>query len=380
MRVLMISKTAIGAAYRRKLAPLVQQGVELMVVVPPYWRDDAGLRVLLERSADTGLTLAVEPMALNGHFHVHFYPLLSRRLRQFRPHLVHVDEEPYNFATLHAFVLAHRVGAQTLFFTWQNIAKRYPPPFSWMERYCYRRAAGAIAGNADAARVLQGKGYAGPLWTIPHYSVGLDPAVFYRRATPTEPQRPFTVGWFSGRLREFKGVHLLLQAVAALQDDTRVEIAGWGPEATRLQALAAQLGLEGRFQIHGRIASDQIPAFASRLDVAVMPSLSTPQWKEQFGRMLVEAMACEVPVVGSDSGEIPHVIGDAGLIFPEGDVQALAGCLRRLRDDPGLRRELAARGLTRVRSRYTQDQIAAQTVAVYRQILGWGQGSGPADP
>ena len=61
------------------------------------------------------------------------------------------------------------------------------------------------------------------------------------------------------------------------------------------------------------------------MDVSVLPSLTRPNWKEQFGRTLAEAMSCETPVIGSDSGEIPHVIGDAGLIFKEGDAQALAG-------------------------------------------------------
>jgi glycosyltransferase involved in cell wall biosynthesis len=79
-------------------------------------------------------------------------------------------------------------------------------------------------------------------------------------------------------------------------------------------------------------------------------------------------MACEVPVVGSDSGEIPHVIGDAGLVHPEGDVPALTAHLRRLRDDPDLREELAARGLARARAKYTQERIAAQTAAAYRTI------------
>ncbi len=86
----------------------------------------------------------------------------------------------------------------------------------------------------------------------------------------------------------------------------------------------------------------------------------------------MEAMACEVPVVGSNSGEIAHVIGDAGLLFPEGDVSALTASLRRLRDDPGLGRRLARRGLERVRIRYTQEQIAAQTVAAYKQVMGGG--------
>jgi len=103
--------------------------------------------------------------------------------------------------------------------------------------------------------------------------------------------------------------------------------------------------------------------------VLVVPSRTRPNWKEQFGRVIVEAMACGVPVIGSSSGAIPDVIGDAGLIVPEGDRAALAGALRGLMSDPDRRRDLAERGRARVLARYTQAQVAAQTVDVYRSML-----------
>src|SRR5436305_9013059 len=95
-----------------------------------------------------------------------------------------------------------------------------------------------------------------------------------------------------------------------------------------------------------------------KMDVFVLPSLTRPNWKEQFGRVLVEAMACETPVIGSRSGEIPRVIGDAGLLFQEGNVQELAARVRRLLDDPTLYAQLAAQGRQRVLERYTQERIA----------------------
>jgi len=101
----------------------------------------------------------------------------------------------------------------------------------------------------------------------------------------------------------------------------------------------------------------------------VLPSRTSSHWVEQFGRVLIEAMACGVAVVGSDSGEIPHVIGDAGLIFPEGDVAALRKQLARLQGNQALRRELGARGRARVMAHYTQAQVARDTVAFYRELI-----------
>ena len=80
-------------------------------------------------------------------------------------------------------------------------------------------------------------------------------------------------------------------------------------------------------------------------------------------------MACGVVLVGSTSGEIPHVVGEAGLIFPEGDVAALRERLARLQGDAQLRYELAQRGRQRVLAEYTQAQVAAATFQVYQEML-----------
>ena len=90
-------------------------------------------------------------------------------------------------------------------------------------------------------------------------------------------------------------------------------------------------------------------------DALVLPSLSTPRWKEQFGRVLPEAMACGVPVVGSSSGNIPAMIGDAGIIVPEGDSRAIAAALRSLADDPDLYARLRAAGRKRVEEQLSID-------------------------
>jgi glycosyltransferase involved in cell wall biosynthesis len=94
-----------------------------------------------------------------------------------------------------------------------------------------------------------------------------------------------------------------------------------------------------------------------------------PNWKEQFGRVLIEAMACEVPVIGSDSGEIPNVIGPAGLIFPEDDAETLRKHIQSLMDDEKVRDELSKSGLQRVLANYTQEKVADKTVSVYRKMM-----------
>jgi len=366
MRVLMVSKACLLGTYQRKLEEIVRfPDVELMVVVPPSWHD--GSRVVrLERVHTRGYELVVEPVAFNGNFHLHFYPRLGRRLRAFTPDVVHVDEEPYNLATFHALRLARRVGARVLWFSWQNLNRRYPFPFWLIERYALRHADYAIAGSQGAGTVWRQKGYTGPLAVIPQF--GVDPDIFTPRPGPRDPARGFLVGYV-GRLVPEKGVDVLLEAVAGIGAAWQLAVVGAGPERGRLEARALALGLQDRVSFEGDIPSVRMPAFYRALDVLVLPSRSRPNWVEQFGRVLVEAMACGVPVVGSDCGEIPNVIGDAGLTFPEGDVEALREHLMHLTRDHDLWTGLARRGRERVLVSFTQAQVATQTVAVYREMM-----------
>ncbi|OGO45057.1 MAG: hypothetical protein A2W37_00810 [Chloroflexi bacterium RBG_16_63_12] len=177
----------------------------------------------------------------------------------------------------------------------------------------------------------------------------------------------FTIG-FAGRLVPEKGVDILLRAVAQLPGTTRVHIAGSGPERNRLQRLVVQLGLRERVTIDALISSTQMPDYYAQLDCLVLPSRTRPGWKEQFGRVLIEAMACGIPVIGSTCGELPNVIGDAGLTFPEEAVEALTARLRELMSNPALRESLAARGRARMLAQYTQKRVAEETVAVYRSL------------
>jgi glycosyltransferase involved in cell wall biosynthesis len=364
MRVLMLSKACIVGAYQRKLEELARlPEMALTVVVPPSWRDERGV-LKLERQHTTGYKLVVEPMVLNGHFHLHFYPGLGKHMQRVQPELVHIDEEPYNLATAHTLWLARRVGARSIFFSWQNIQRHYPVPFRLLERYVLRHAAYGITGSREADRVWRAKGYRGPTAIIPQF--GVDPETF-RPATKVSRQE-FIIGYV-GRLVEEKGVDLLLDALAGLEGRWRANVLGSGPAGDALRAQTRQLGLADRVSFDAWIPSTQMPDYYHQLDVLVVPSRTRPNWKEQFGRVLVEAMASGVPVVGSDSGEIPHVIGDAGMVFPEGQSDRLQACLAQLLREPGLHADLGRRGRERVLAHYTQAQVAAATYQVYRTVL-----------
>jgi glycosyltransferase involved in cell wall biosynthesis len=160
-----------------------------------------------------------------------------------------------------------------------------------------------------------------------------------------------------------------VEALTLLPDYCRAVFVGSGPLKTVLSEQAERLGIAERVIFKPAVPTYQVPHEIEQWDVHVLPSITRPNWVEQFGRTLAEAMSCETPVIGSSSGEIPHVIGDAGLIFKEGDVSELSACIQKLLDDPSLYTELAKRGRQRVLDTYTQQCIAQQTYEVYVSML-----------
>jgi glycosyltransferase involved in cell wall biosynthesis len=360
----MVSKALVVGEYQRKLeAMAAHPDLKLVCVVPRAWKTEGG-ELKLEAAHTRGYRLSVQPIRFNGNFHLFHFPTLGRLFRTLKPDVVHVDEEPYNLATLLAIRDARAVGAKTVFFTWQNLPRRYPPPFSLMEQWIYRVVDAAIAGTEEAAGVLYGKGYSGRVDVIPQF--GVDAEQFSPRPPSAGP--PWVIGYV-GRLVEQKGVLTLLEAVGRLRLDWRLELIGSGPLRGEIESRASELGVTERVTFREHVPSGEVPSALRKLHALVLPSVTRPFWKEQFGRALVEAMACGVPVIGSNSGEIPRVIGNAGLITPEGDADELAAGLGRVFSDPELRQQLSERGRERVLTHFTHEQIAEQTVRLYRELL-----------
>ncbi len=364
MRVLMISKSQIAAAYHGKLRELAGLGIDLTVVVPPRW----GKHRLEVREAGD-YALRVRPSFLSGYNHFYFY---TRGIGPVDADLVHLEEEPWSLVTWQVLRRCVKLGKPVIFFTWQNLYKRYPQPFAYFERYTFAHAQAAIAGNEEALNILRARGFSKPARVIPQ--LGVDPQFFCRREvqelrSSLRLQNTFAIGYV-GRVVPEKGIADLVRALALLPHKCVLVMVGDGPFRRHAERLAAETGVASRIRWVPHVASLQVPQYMSALDVLALPSRTIRRWKEQFGRVLIEAMACETPVVGSDSGEIPKVIADAGLIFPEGDVEALADRLRFLCEQPGFRKTLGSRGRARVLSMFTHRVIAGETVDFYRQVLG----------
>jgi len=343
---------------------------EVTVAAPRRLQGD--LRSIdLEPIADEASRLVALPVWLGGHSHLRFYGHGIRQLLREPWDVVHCWEEPYVLA---AAQIARHVRSEAVFVpaTFQNIAKRYPGPIASVERRVMKRAGGWIAFGETVHETHRGRSdYASKASRV--ISPGVDLEAFR-----PDPARRRTIrerlGWsaddavvgFTGRMVEEKGVATLVDAFAQSTGRWNLLFVGGGP----MQALVDTLRLRhpSRIRIAAGVTHDEMPWYLAAMDVLCAPSRTTPRWREQFGRMLIEAMACGVPVIASISGEIPYVVGDAGVLVPEGDAGTWRQAIEDLLADSARRGDLSARGLERARERFGWHTAARAHLNFFEQL------------
>ncbi len=370
IRVLFVARYRTPAMHRKVEEIASTPDIRVLQICPNSWNDGfvrvqeqaAGVEEILRRVPTPMLGDPTDP-------HRAVYGALTFGLRAFRPHIIHAEEEPDSLAALQ-IVLARRLfapRAKLILHTWQNLDRPKGLHVRTVMRVTLGAADAVFCANREAAELLQTWRYTRPTPILP--AVGVDTETF----RPCPPQaNGFHVG-FVGRLVPEKGVDTLLEALALLlhREPTMhvtATLVGAGPEEEKLREQVVRLHLEEQVSFAGPMPPEDVALRLCKFSALVLPSRTTPVWKEQLGRVLLEAMAAGVPVIGSDSGAIPEVIDDAGLVFPEGDAAALADCLAKLAGDRALRADLRRRGLSRARE-YSQAELAHRTVAFYRTLL-----------
>jgi glycosyltransferase involved in cell wall biosynthesis len=370
-RLLSISHSYVVGVNRRLADALARAGWEVTAVAPLEFDGDFG-RVRAGRGpADDVASLEAVPVRLGRWIHFMTYGSRLRELLREKWDIVHCWEEPYIVAAAQ-IARANGRRAPLVFATFQNISKYYPPPFSQLERYAIRRAAGWIAFGQTIEQALTARaGYD----SVPHAVIppGVDLESFRPRAELRAEAR-HALGWderarvigFAGRFVEEKGMRVLTSALEAIEGNWRALLVGSGPLEGELRRWAAPR--RDRIAILSAPAHDDMPRWYNAMDVLAVPSLTTHGWREQFGRVIVEAMACGVAVVGSTSGEVPFVIADAGRIVEEGDVPAWSETLTRLVLDDPLRASLGAAGRIRA-AEFSWDRVAEQHTQFFKRLI-----------
>lgn len=373
LRVLLVGHTYLLPIHQQKLDALARRGAAIGLLVPSNWRylDGlfAGARVPPQQGFDSFRLLSA-PVVRPGHVASYLFEpfALARALAAYPCDIVQIEQEIYSLTSAQVALAAKAAGRKVVVFGWENLDRRVHSLQRVARRIVLLAADVILAGSIEGAELVRRWGFQRRIELIPQ--LGVDPSVFQPSSVPSG--KPFTIGYV-GRLVREKGVDLLLHALALLAERGREfqgVVCGSGPQGEELHALAGRLGLAGRILWSGALAHERIPHFMRTLDVLVLPSRTAPHWKEQFGHVLIEAMAMGIPVTGSSSGAIPEVIGRPDMVFREEDHRGLAGILERVMTGEGLRHEVGSYGIRRVREHYTHDRIAERLTTLWTQILG----------
>lgn len=394
IKVLIISHAYVEKDNLRKIRDLSSfSDLEIGVLFPEKWKTWHGenkvenqnqeAKSSCEKYHDDHYRIFTLPAYFAGDGGLYFYNprQLGKILKSSNPDIIHLEEEPWTPLAGETSFLTSRLGAKLVFFSWENLDVSLNLWRTFVEKYVFRRAAMAIVGNRGARERLTRRGFSGPIEVLPQF--GVDVEKFKSPASPAGGRNPkvksnelknvmglsgFVVG-FVGRLTPEKGLEILFRAMAKVGGDWSLLLLSTSSELPDyFQKLAKELGIMTRIKLAVGVPHDKFPEYFGCMDTAVLPSLTTPTWVEQFGRVLVEALACGVPVIGSSSGAIPEVIGGAGLIFAEGKEEELAEKISLLVKDVILREQLSWAGQERVSRLYSNSVIAEKTHAFYQSL------------
>ncbi|KAM3114288.1 hormogonium polysaccharide biosynthesis glycosyltransferase HpsO [Phormidesmis sp. 146-33] len=387
MKILVASHSYIVDLNCEKLRVLanLEPEIEVTIVVPKRWKPGGVMKEVVEtqpRQAGSFRVVPVSNFSQNNQGMLTFGADLIALMRSFRPDIIQVEQGAKSLAYAQMITLNRLLGlkAKNVFFTWWNLPYSLKFPVSLLEAYNLRHTDGIVVGNVDGEKILRDRAYTGPMKIMPQ--LGVDDSLFRPQPQPNlaaqlgiSPQ-DFVVG-FVGRFVQEKGLLTLAKSLAKLSNRPwKWLLLGRGPLKETLLQQATELGLSDRLIWVESVPHADVYRYINLMNTLVLPSETTYQfktltsagWKEQFGHVLIEAMACQIPVIGSDSGEIPNVIGQAGLVFPEGDVDELSDRLSQLMDQPDRAQALGQRGYERAIAHYTNHALAKELLSFYRQL------------
>lgn len=380
IRLFVIGHSYMTRYAQKKFEALGRHGMpyQVLCLVPTSWPDNIFTLSAAKRSGES-LRVEAAPVLFAGFGSRYLFllPEPLRSLRRFRPNIIEIEHEPVALVLVQILFSLYvlRQSPKVVIFCWENIVQQRKFPLTvfarLIERFTLARVDQAIAGNDDAVGVLRRKGFKGPVDVLPQfgldlldYAAGTEPALRTKLGLGSS----YVVG-FAGRIIGEKGLLILAEALCGIKEcDWKLLLVGRGDLIQGIRDVLRSAGKESQLTHVDSVPHLELPRYLRCMDVLVLPSLTTPGWKEQFGHVLIEAMACGIPVIGSSSGAIPQVIDRAGLIVPEGDAAQLRSALRTLIGDDVMRDSLISQGRSRVVERYTHDAIARTLDRLYRRL------------
>ena len=357
--------------------------IDLRVVTPDRWYEYGAWRhpqIPVTPSYRMQVEKVRFPWSGPAQWYFHHYPKLGDTLKTFRPDVIDLWEEAWGFVSAHACWMRNRLlpQAKIVSETEANIPRTHPFPFKQFRSYTLRNTDYAVAWQTEGINVLRAKGYAGPVEVIGN---AVD-AELFRPMDRAACKRAlgvsgFVVGYV-GRLIEAKGLLDIVEALPKVPAPVTLVFVGSGEFEAPLKKRVAELGLTEQVRFLAPRKMTELPEVMNALDVLMLVSRTTPTWKEQFGRVIIEAHACGVPVVGSDSGAISEIIDRGGLTVREGNSDDIAAALHQLKSNPALAQEMGRLGRRQVEALYTWRRVSERMRDIYLKVTRAAGAGSPA--
>lgn len=379
LRLVVVDHSFVEATHRKRWRILAEEyPVEVTLLVPETWRlRVAGSTEMFHPDPVEDGRYRVVPLPTTSErdWMKYLFLSLDAKIRSLDPDLIHVQHSEMTLVN-HQMILYRRLWAPDADVTFFTMNALGVPRGKWHQRLRWKH----LKGNASAALChypgcrdsLRDAGFRKPIYVQTSY--GVDEDIFHPDPETRERIRKelgfedrFVVGYV-GRLTRDKGVDDLLKAMPVPEVDWGLLLVGGGEMRGRIEDTVREEGWDDRVETTGFVPKAEVARYLQAMDCFVLGSKTRDHWIDTFPRSIVEAMACGVPVIGSNSGAIPFQIQDAGLIFSESDVAELRKRLRWLAADDSLRERLAERGRERSIERFGQRALADNFYKILQQI------------
>lgn len=257
---------------------------------------------------------------------------LLREIRRFKPDIIHVMNEITSSVIFEALIIKILLKSQAkvLFFGYENLLDKKFKRANFLKKMIWNFSARHIDGgtyaNSEGIRQFKKNGFLTNNIILSYWGIDAERYQWQnmeKMLIKYGIRDKFRIG-FIGRITKEKGLLTILQAMRYLPSEVIFVVVGKGDYLSGLFEEAKKLNLKKRIIYFPWVDDNEVVKYFSLFDLFILPSLTTEKWKEQFGRAAVEAMMCRIPVIGSSSGAIPEIMGDAGIIFKEGNFLDLA--------------------------------------------------------
>jgi L-malate glycosyltransferase len=345
--------------------------LHIRLLIPRQWISGGfGNEVVLEGKEESEGNYEVRTVSLTSERNcsTYFVRGLRRELLDFNPDIIFPVHESYQLLQSIIWRMLFAPRARLPFFTMDvhprtaRLALSFNPKkmllniFNWSSWWLVRHGTdAAICHYPGIEQQIRRDGYRQPV--LIQTQIGVDEDAFFPEAAECESVRiqlgldGFVVG-FAGRVKADKGILDLAAAMSRLPKDVRLMVVGDGPDRTRVEEMANRAGWRNRLHLVGYVPFQDVARFTRAMDCLVAGSRTTETWTDTFPLVVAQAMATGIPVVGSDSGAIPFQLGGQGLVFHEGDADALAAHILSLRGDPALCKRMGQASLKRAREEF----------------------------